>query len=255
MIRRDWKRDTRASKSILVFADPVFEADDPRIRPSGGGVRRSAPAPLAADAPLQQALRDAGLGSGSIPRLLGSRAEARAIAGVEPGTTLLLGFDANRGAAMSTSLADYRVVHFATHGLVDSDHPELSGVVLSLLNEKGERQDGFLRLHDIYNLTLPIDLVVLSACSTALGKEVQGEGLIGLVRGFMFAGSRRVLASLWKVDDEATSALMTRFYRAMFEQDLTPAAALRQAQAELRDQARWRHPFYWAGFVIEGDGG
>ena len=154
---------------------------------------------------------------------------------------------------MSATLADYRVIHFATHGLIDNDHPELSGVVLSLFNEKGEPEDGFLRLHDIYNLKLPVDLVVLSACSTALGREVVGEGLIGLVRGFMYAGSRRVLASLWKVDDEATSELMTRFYRAMFEQRLTPSAALQAAQIELSKTRRWAHPFYWAGFVLQGE--
>jgi CHAT domain-containing protein len=122
-----------------------------------------------------------------------------------------------RAGALSATLTEYRVIHFATHGIVDNEHPELSGIILSLFNDKGEPQDGFLRLHDIYNLKLPVDLVVLSACSTAAGKEVVSEGLIGLVRGFMYAGSRRVLASLWKVDDEATGELMTRFHRGMFE--------------------------------------
>ena len=139
-----------------------------------------------------------------------------------------LGFDANRGAAMSPNLADYRVVHFATHGLADSDHPELSGIVLSLLNEKGERQDGFLRLHDIYNLTLPIDLVVLSACSTALGRKSSRRGLIGLVSGLHVrrrpAGGRQPLEGGRPGDERADD----RFYRAMFEQSLAPAAALRR---------------------------
>jgi CHAT domain-containing protein len=94
---------------------------------------------------------------------------------------------------------------------------------------------------------------VLSACSTAAGKEVVGEGLIGLVRGFMYAGSRRVLASLWKVDDEATGELMTRFYRGVFEKGLTPPAALQAAQIELLTTRRWQHPFYWAGFVLQGE--
>jgi CHAT domain-containing protein len=164
-----------------------------------------------------------------------------------------LDFDANRAMAMSPRLADYRVIHFATHGLIDNNHPESSGIVLSLYDEKGQAQNGFLRLHDIYNLNLPVDLVVLSACSTALGKEVVGEGLIGLVRGFMYAGSRRVLASLWKVDDEATGELMMEFYRAMFERKLPPAAALQAAQIEMRKSGRWAHPFYWAGFVLQGE--
>jgi CHAT domain-containing protein len=170
-----------------------------------------------------------------------------------PDVDVALDFEANRASAMSPRLADYRVIHFATHGIIDNDHPELSGVVLSLFNDKGEPQDGFLRLHDIYNLKLPVDLVVLSACSTALGREIVGEGLIGLVRGFMYAGSRRVLASLWKVDDEATSELMTRFYRALFERGLAPSAALQAAQVELLKTKRWSHPFYWAGFVLQGE--
>ncbi len=211
---------------MVVFADPVFEADDPRI--AAPVARRRVTTSAATATPLEHVLRDVGLGAAGIPRLLGSRAEARAIAAVDPTATVLLGFAASRDAALQASLADYRIVHFATHGLVDGDHPELSGVVLSLLDQQGHSQNGFLRLHDIYNLTLPVDLVVLSACSTAIGKEIRGEGLIGLVRGFMYAGTPRVLASLWKVDDEATSALMSRFYRAMLEHDLAPAAALRR---------------------------
>ena len=203
---------------------------------------------------LKRALRDlGGPGTAGVPRLLESRREARDIAALRPDVDVALDFEANRETAMSSTLADYRVIHFATHGIIDNDHPELSGIVLSLFNEKGEPQDGFLRLHDIYNLKLPVDLVVLSACSTALGREIVGEGLIGLVRGFMYAGSRRVLASLWKVDDEATSELMTRFYRAMFEKRLTPSAALQAAQIELQKTRRWAHPFYWAGFVLQGE--
>ena len=163
-------------------------------------------------------MRDvAGFGDG-IPRLLETRREGarhrRARSGNRYGSRLRC--EPGRGSDECRT-GRYRVIHFATHGIVDNDHPELSGIILSAFNEKGEPQDGFLRLHDIYNLTLPVDLVVLSACSTAVGKEVVGEGLIGLVRGFMYAGSRRVLASLWKVDDEATGELMTRFYRGMFE--------------------------------------
>ena len=255
LLRRNWHQDSGWPKTARVFADPIFEADDPRIH---GGRRSTAVPPRAAiraepvDS-LRRALRDvAGFGDG-IPRLLETRREARGIAALAPAIDTALDFDANRAGAMSAALADYRVIHFATHGIVDNDHPELSGIILSLFNEKGEPQDGFLRLHDIYNLTLPVDLVVLSACSTAVGKEVVGEGLIGLVRGFMYAGSRRVLASLWKVDDEATGELMTRFYRGMFEKGLTPPAALQAAQIELLRTRRWKHPFYWAGFVLQGE--
>ena len=110
-----------------------------------------------------------------------------------------------------------------------------------------------MRLHDIYNLNLPADLVVLSACNTGLGKEVRGEGLIGIVRGFMYAGAARVVASLWKVDDEATAELMKRFYRYMLEDDMPAAAALRAAQVELRHHNQWHSPYFWAGFVLQGE--
>ena len=259
LLRRGWKQTRDWPKAVMVFADPVFEADDPRI---GGREARTvapttrSPSPQQAGPPetLVRALRDVGgLGASGIPRLLEAGREARGIAAQAPAVDVAIGFAANRTAALSAVLADYRIVHFATHGLVDNDHPELSGILLSLFDEQGRAQDGYLRLHDIYNLKLPADLVVLSACSTALGKEVAGEGLVGLVRGFMYAGSRRVLASLWKVDDEATSELMTRFYGAMFREGLTPSAALRAAQLELMRTRRWRRPFYWAAFVLQGD--
>jgi CHAT domain-containing protein len=125
--------------------------------------------------------------------------------------------------------------------------------VLSLVDEKGAAQDGFLRMHEIYNLRLPADLVVLSACQTALGREIRGEGLIGLTRGFMYAGARRVVASLWQVDDESTAELMERFYRAMLRDGRRPADALRAAQSEMARSRRWSAPFYWAGFVLQGE--
>ena len=105
----------------------------------------------------------------------------------------------------------------------------------------------------MYNLTLPADLVVLSACETGLGKQIAGEGLVGLTRGFMYAGASRVVASLWKVDDVATAELMGRFYRGMLKEGLRPAAALRQAQMEMQAQKRWADPYYWAAFTIQGE--
>jgi CHAT domain-containing protein len=165
---------------------------------------------------------------------------------------VVAGFDARREWVESTDFRAFRVLHFATHGIVDDERPELSGIVLSLVDEKGAPQDGFLRLHDIYNLNLPVDLVVLSACETALGKEVKGEGLIGLVRGFMYAGAPAVIASSWKVDDSATAELMTELYRGLFE-GKTPATALREAQVAVSKMARFRHPYYWAAFELQGD--
>ena len=125
--------------------------------------------------------------------------------------------------------------------------------MLSLVDPSGRPRDGFLRLHEIYNLELPAELVVLSACQTGLGKEIRGEGLVGLTRGFMYAGAKRVVASLWRVDDAATAELMKRFYTGMYSKGLRPAAALRAAQVEMSKQSRWRHPFFWSAFVLQGE--
>jgi CHAT domain-containing protein len=145
------------------------------------------------------------------------------------------------------------VVHFATHGVFDNENPDLSGIFLSLYDQQGRPRPGFLGLHDIYAVRLPVELVVLSACNTALGRLVRVEGLVGIVRGFIYAGARRVVASLWKVDDEATAELMRLFYVGLFRENRSPAAALRQAQLDMRQQERWRAPFYWAGFVLQGE--
>ncbi|HEX6864203.1 MAG TPA: CHAT domain-containing protein, partial [Thermoanaerobaculia bacterium] len=146
----------------------------------------------------------------------------------------------------------FRVVHFATHGVLDAERPALSGLALSMVGPDGSAQEGFLHLRDVYGLRLDADLVVLSGCRTALGRELRGEGLVGLTRGFLYAGAPRVVASLWKVEDRATSELMTRFYRALWEEGLAPAAALRSAQLSLRRERRWRDPYFWAGFVLQG---
>jgi CHAT domain-containing protein len=241
-----------AANTVAVFADPVFEVDDPRVK------RASTTSTPESDESkkVRQALRDIGLSSDGveIPRLLASGQEAEAIMESVPWGSGLkaVGFEATRTRVLNQDLTGYAIVHFATHGLINSEHPELSGIVLSLFDEQGRSQDGFLRLHDIYNLRLPADLVVLSACSTGLGKEIKGEGLVGLTRGFMYAGASSVVASLWKVDDDATAELMRHFYDAMLTKGLTPAAALRHAQLTMSRDKRWHSPYYWAGFVIQG---
>ncbi|HUS09450.1 MAG TPA: CHAT domain-containing protein [Pyrinomonadaceae bacterium] len=242
--------------SVAVLADPVFEADDPRI-PNGGQPVAISISAESRETELHRAMRDVNLSGGGnhIPRLQASRDEARAIMSVTPWGSGFeaTGFEASRATATNTNLGEYRIVHFATHGLLNNEHPELSGIVLSLFDQKGQPQDGFLRLHDIYNLKLPVDLVVLSACNTGLGKDVRGEGLIGLTRGFMYAGASSVVASLWKVDDEATAQLMRLFYGYMLRDGLSPSAALRKAQVSMSQHKRWQSPYYWAGFVIQGE--
>jgi len=188
-------------------------------------------------------------------RLPHTRTEANSILKLASAAEEMQSFDfaASRATATNPQLSQYRIVHFATHGILNSLHPELSGVVLSLVDEKGKPQNGFLRLNDIFNLNLPAELVVLSACETGLGQEVKGEGLVGLTRGFMYACATRVLVSLWSVDDEGTSELMSRFYRKILQENLKPAAALRAAQIEMLQDSRWKAPYYWAAFTLQGE--
>ena len=242
----------QAVDSVAVLADPVFEADDPRVNHTAGEV----PAQSAETLEIRKVLRDMGISPDGvqIPRLIASREEADGIMSAAPWGTGLksVGFNASRSRVLGSDLARFRIVHFATHGLINTEHPELSGIVLSLFDEQGRSQDGFLRLHDIYNMHLPADLVVLSACSTGLGKDVKGEGMIGLTRGFMYAGAAGVVASLWKVDDDATAELMKNFYQGIFTKGLSPSAALRDAQLAMLRQKRWHAAYFWAGFVIQG---
>ena len=154
---------------------------------------------------------------------------------------------------LKADLARFRILHFATHRVVDDERPELSGIVLSLVDRAGRQQDGFLRLYDVYNLRLNADLVVLSACRTALGQEMKGEGLIGLTRGFFYAGAPRVLASLWTIDDRTTATFMRPFYEAMLVRHERPAAALRSAQIAMWKTKGWDSPYYWAAFTMQGE--
>lgn len=278
--RRELANRKAAPYDVAVIADPVFDNMDDRVakaksngerqrkdaaktRPdTQGSPKQNAPTSPAIlgstkdDSPLASALRDVGLDpSRPLPRLTHSRQEARGIARAVSSNRSLsaLDFKASRETATSPELSKYRVIHFATHGVLDLEHPELSGIALSMVDEKGQPRDGYLRLHEIYNLNLPAELVVLSACQTGVGKQIKGEGLIALTRGFMYAGAKSIVASLWKVDDAATSALMTEFYRQMFTNKLKPAAALREAQFKISQEKRWQSPYYWSGFFLQGD--
>lgn len=267
--RRQASVRPKATLGLALFADPVFDTTDERVRNSRSELRR--PTPNAqrgrsrtvepsrtayAQSQMHQALRDVRVGpNGTLPRLIFSRAEALAVLELEKGSQPLsaLGFDATRERVLDENLSKYRYIHFATHGLLNSEHPQLSGIILSMVDRNGRPQNGFLKLTEIYDLNLTADLVVLSACQTGLGKNVRGEGLIGLTRGFMYAGAQRVVASLWKVDDSATAALMTQFYKEMFLNKRRPAEALKEAQVSISQQKRWRSPYYWAGFVLQGE--
>jgi len=254
---RDVPRGRSASKDAAVFADPVFGLNDDRV---AAAHKRTAPSSQAGVklATLGRALRDVDLvgGDSTLERLRYTRDEAEAIMSVVPAGSGMkaMGFSASRSKATSPAVRGYRIVHFATHALLDDKRPELSGLVLSLVDERGHPQDGFLRLGDIYNLNLPVDMVVLSACRTGIGREVSGEGLIGLTRGFMYAGASKVVATLWKVDDEATAEFMKSFYRHMLKERMPASSALRLARSDIMQaRAEWRAPYYWAGFVLQGD--
>lgn len=248
------------TKTLAVFADPVFDSSDDRVHAQGRG-KKSAAAPVRPATALSSALRDVGdVGTEgtafTLNRLKYTEKEANAItASAQSGSWMkALGFSASRAAVTSEALSQYRIIHFATHGILNDRHPELSGIVLSMVDELGQPTDGYLRLGDIYTLNLPVQLVVLSACRTGIGKQIRGEGLISLTRGFMYAGAARVVASLWKVDDRATSELMRRFYWHMLKEQKPAAAALRLAQIEVMQASEdWGAPYYWAGFVLHGD--
>jgi len=261
VVRREHEELKPAPKTLAILADPVFSRDDSRVSSSipAHHARKGPPQAAATDSHRKEgpivdaAASEAGVAA--FERLRFSRLEAESITALVPekDTLKALDFAASRATAEGPELAEYRIVHFATHGLLNSRHPELSGLVLSLLDEKGQPRNGFLRLHEIYNLRLNADLVVLSACQTALGKEARGEGLIGLTRGFMYAGASRVVASLWRVDDRATAELMKRFYQGMLSERLRPAAALRAAQVSMLREKRFVAPHNWAAFVIQGE--
>ena len=155
---------------------------------------------------------------------------------------------------MSDDLSEYRIIHFATHSFLHSAHPQLSSIALSMFDRQGKPQNGYLRAHEIFNLKLDAELVVLSGCRTGLGKEVKGEGLYGMTRGFMYAGSKRVVVSLWDVQDQAPARLMSDFYRGLLgPKRPTASAALRAAQIAVWREGRWQAPYYWAGFVLQGE--
>lgn len=259
VLRREKANRTLATRSLAVFADPVFSSKDSRLTiATADPVKAERLEDSKSSRPMLErafSLRDGTDGSLTITRLPFTRREAEAILSNSPTELNLqaLDFAANRERVLSKELGSYRIVHFATHGLLNSEHPDLSGIVLSLVDEQGKQVDGFLRLNEIYNLNLSAELVVLSACQTALGKEVKGEGLIGLTRGFMYAGSPRVVASLWKVDDVATAEFMKVFYQKMLKEKMRPSAALREAKIAMMKQRRWSPPYYWAAFELQGE--
>ncbi len=245
-----------APRQVAVVADPRVEAEAPAAgapaATRGASVPLGPPA-LSATLPVARSERDLGLQR--LAPLPYARREAEDIQTLAPPPLgfVAVGADASLALVRSGFLSAFGILQFAGHALIHPSAPELSGLVLAATDAQGRPQPGFLQSFAISELHLPAELVVLSACSTALGQEVRGEGLLGLTQSFFLAGATRIVVSLWDVDDHATEILMQRFYTAMLRRHLPPAAALREAQLSLRADPRWAAPYYWAGFELQGD--
>jgi CHAT domain-containing protein len=247
VLRKEFSGRRPVPKKIAIVADPVFNQDDGRFDTEGNANSISPPQEILTARGTDKEL--------DIPRLLSSIKEVELISRlVEPESRFIAtGFKACRSLIESRELDDYRILHLSTHGTLDSEQPQLSSLVFSRYSPDRKKLDGFLRMHDIYKLRLKSDLIVLSACETGLGKEIKGEGLIALTRGFMYAGVPRVIASLWKVDDNATAELMQHFYRRLFQQRVSPGVALKEAQKDLWRKGSFRAPYFWAAFILQGE--
>ncbi len=148
---------------------------------------------------------------------------------------------------------DFKIMHFATHALASWDYPGQSSIALSNINQPNGINTS-LTIEDIKSWNLSSELVVLSACDTAVGKQIEGEGPIGLSRAFIEAGSKRVIASLWPIDDAASAHLMKQFYKNLITNNYSPSKALSQAQTAMRQDSKWSHPYYWSSFNLYGEG-
>jgi CHAT domain-containing protein/tetratricopeptide (TPR) repeat protein len=238
------------NKDLLVFADPVFNNSDNRLTAK---IETESILPSVLGLNLRDfRLTDA---NGKIPRLFATQTEADSIAETvgKSHVEILSGFAANRERVVHSDISDYQILHFATHGLIDVNRPEVSSIVLSQFDENGHKTEGFLRLQDIYSLDLATDLVVLSACRSGIGKEIKGEGLMSLNNAFLQAGAKSVVSSAWKVDDNATAEFMKRFYANLTNKRLTTSAALQQTQIEMVNFTQFKSPFYWAAFTVQGE--
>jgi CHAT domain-containing protein/Tfp pilus assembly protein PilF len=233
-LRRRDAAGATAPEKVVTFADAVYSWDDSRMLGIGEDTTRG---PTRWQ-PLRYSVQEAAALRAWVP---------------PPHRVEALGFDASKSAFLQLSPGEFQIVHLAAHGEMHPQRPELARLVFSQFSRTGEPLDGDLRFAEIYDLSLRADLVVLSACETALGEQVRGEGVIGFTRGFLHAGARRVVSSLWKVEDSATAELMKRFYRYHLGEGLPAATALRRAQLSMKGERAWENPEHWAGFVLQGE--
>jgi CHAT domain-containing protein/tetratricopeptide (TPR) repeat protein len=253
---RDQKR--AVGRNILVVADPVFSASDPRVPTGSASNRAEVTRGLGLDSAVTDVNGPATQASGPprLPRLAGTRIEAEQIGRLAKASgaqgDLWLDLGANEDDLKHRDLQSYRVVHIATHGVLDAMRPQFSGLVLSLVGNKSD-DDGFLRTGEVFNLRLGASLVMLSACESGLGKVKRGEGVIGLSRAFMYAGATTVGVTLWSVADKPTAELMTDFYQRLLGPNPSPSDAMREAQLAMISGKKYSAPFYWAPFVLVGE--
>lgn len=238
-LRKEAARRGVRAKVLAALGDPKFPQNDQQQTAAARNIE------INVDAPDLSAISDLFYAAREIANLLDVVSKGQAFAATK--------YDATRDQLLSMDLTQFAVLHLATHGLLDPKHPERSGLLLSTVDREGKKLNGFIGLQDVYSLRAPVDLVVLSACQTGLGEDIRGEGLIGLTRGFMYAGATSVVASLWQVEDEATAELMKLFYTEMLKNGKTPAEALRSAQNSIRQRPEWSAPHYWAGFTLQGE--
>lgn len=254
------------SRVLAAIANPVFAAST-APNPTESQRSTAAPSPTTLEAitlELEQWAAERSLQNLGQPLQLktlpNTEEVANAIMALIPNpnqTTERFGYAANQDWLMQAPLDQYRYLFFGTHGFADNINPELSFIALSLFNQQGQPIDGYLRLNEIFNLKLSADVVVLNACQTGLGQDMRGEGIIGLTRGFMYAGAKSMVASLWDVSaTDQTTQLMTDFFAQLLSQEgrqpSTPASALRSAQLKLRE-THPNDPNYWAAFTLQGD--
>jgi CHAT domain-containing protein/tetratricopeptide (TPR) repeat protein len=254
-----------SGRSMLLVADPVFSSDDPRLKTGQLEPMFSSDGPRGLGLGLESAVNDVTGSAGTssvatsgfhLARLSGTRTEADEISKIAKAgngrADLWTDLNASEDNVRSHDLSGYKFMHVATHGLLDAERPQFTGVVLSLVGRK--TSDGFLRTDEIFNLKLGTPLVMLSACETGLGKEKRGEGVIGLTRAFMYAGAPTVGVSLWSVADKSTADLMTDFYKRLLgATPQSPGAAMRDAQLAMINGKKYSAPFYWAPFVLVGE--
>lgn len=259
---------SKAGRSMLVVADPVFNSNDTRARGTsaaagsaetrGLGIASALTDVTGKDADANATAKMQGL---PLARLGGTKLEADQIGKLVKASgsqaDLWLDLDASEGNLESRDISKYQFLHIATHGLLNAERPQFTGLVLSLVGNKND--DGFLRTDEVFNLRLGSPLVILSACETGLGKEKRGEGVMGLTRAFMYAGAPTVGVSLWSVADKSTADLMTDFYKRLLTPAspagpaVAPSAAMRDAQLAMISGKKYSAPFYWAPFVLVGD--